>query len=54
MYEVEEVEYKFASKLDALDKLCKKLGFYAADAGEDEAASGAVVELPAKKPVSDG
>jgi hypothetical protein len=32
VYEVEEVEYKFASKLDALDKLCKRLGFYTDEA----------------------
>lgn len=32
VYEVEEVEYKFASKLDALDKLCKRLGFYSDEA----------------------
>jgi phage terminase small subunit len=32
IYEVEEVEYKFASKLDALDKLCKRLGFYSDEA----------------------
>ena len=31
VYEVEEVEYRFASKLDALEKLFKKLGFYAGD-----------------------
>lgn len=28
VWEVEEVEYKFHSKTDALDKLCRKLGFY--------------------------
>lgn len=28
LYEVEEVEYKFASKQAALESLCKKLGFY--------------------------
>jgi phage terminase small subunit len=27
-WEVEELEYRFHSKTDALDKLCKKLGFY--------------------------
>lgn len=31
LYEVEEVEYKFAGKLDALDKLCKKLGLFKED-----------------------
>lgn len=31
VYEVEEVEYKFSSKLDALEKLCKRLGFYKDD-----------------------
>jgi phage terminase small subunit len=29
--EVEEVEYKFHSKLEALEKLCKKLGFFKDD-----------------------
>jgi hypothetical protein len=38
VYEVEEVEYKFASKMDALDKLSKKLGFYAAEGGQSAAA----------------
>lgn len=45
VYEVEEVEYKLASKLDALDKLCKKLGFYT-----DQPAAGgdkAVIEVEA-------
>lgn len=35
-WEVEEVEYRLHSKTEALDKLCRKLGFYAnaGDAGE--------------------
>lgn len=44
VYEVEEVEYKFASKMDALDKLCKKLGFYS-DAPPPTPGGGLPVEL---------
>ena len=45
VYEVEEVEYKFASKLDALDKLCRKLGIYTDD--PDVKAGNAVIEVEA-------
>lgn len=34
-WEVEEVEYRFHPKLDALDKLCKRLGLIAPDEAED-------------------
>lgn len=34
--EVEEVEYKFHSKLDALDKLCRHLGLFEADDTADD------------------
>ncbi len=44
VYEVEEVEYKFASKMDALDKLSKKLGFYA-DPADKPKTDGVPVEL---------
>lgn len=37
-WEVEELEYRFHSKTDALDKLCKRLGFYAAEAPGDQKA----------------
>lgn len=43
-WEVEELEYRFHPKLDALDKLCKRLGlFVAEDAGDKPA--GVPVEL---------
>ncbi len=34
-WEVEEVEYRFHPKLDALDKLCKRLGLIAPDEADD-------------------
>lgn len=42
LYEVEEVEYKFADKLSALDKLAKRVGLYKDDDGKDAGATGAV------------
>jgi phage terminase small subunit len=56
-WEVEELEYRFHSKTDALDKLCKKLGFYG---GEDaDTAAGALLrgligDLIAKRTESAG
>lgn len=50
VYEVEEVEYRFASKLDALEKLSKKLGFYAGDAEAAAKALEAVVRTYALIP----
>ncbi len=32
-WEIEELEYRFHSKTDALDKLCKRLGFYVESEG---------------------
>lgn len=36
-WEVEELEYRFHSKTDALEKLCKKLGFYTDSPGGQKA-----------------
>lgn len=43
-WEIEELEYRFHSKTDALDKLCKKLGFYT-DANDESAKATVPVEL---------
>lgn len=45
-WEVQEVEYKFADKGAALDKLCRKLGFYEDAKGDDPDAPPAVIEVP--------
>jgi phage terminase small subunit len=50
VYEVEEVEYKFASKMDALEKLFKKLGFYAGDPEEAAKTLASVVRTVAVLP----
>lgn len=48
-WEVEEIEYKFHSKTDALDKLCKRLGLYAAEEkGDANDAGGRSVEFLAR------
>lgn len=44
-WDIEEIEYKFVSKTDALDKLCKRLGIIAPDAAQDGAEPN-VIELP--------
>lgn len=45
VYEVEDVEYKFADKLAALDKLCKKLGFFAPEDPDAARAGGQQVPV---------
>lgn len=48
-WEVEELEYRFHPKLDALDKLCKRLGLIAPDDGGDASkVVGVPVELAAR------
>lgn len=44
-WEIEEIEYKFVSKTDALNKLCQRLGITAQDAN-DPGAELNVIELP--------
>lgn len=46
VYEVEEVEYKFVSKSDALDKLCKRLGLYETDETGQANAVRTTLEVP--------
>lgn len=47
-WELEEVEYKFHSKTDALDKLCKKLGLYAEEEKPGDDPGGRSVEFLAR------
>ncbi len=47
-WELEELEYKFHPKADALDKLCKRLGFYESEGDKTGGQSGTTVELAAR------
>lgn len=47
-WEVEEIEYRFHSKTDALDKLCKKLGLYGEGKDDEGGGGGSNVELLAR------